>query len=220
MEFKKVKRKTKQNKNTKPAQSAPKAMKESVFKLKKLELTDSFWDAYNSSASSGSDNESIKEYTKDGYHPVHVGETFKNRYRVFKKLGWGAFSTVWFAHDMNHNKFVAIKIQKSGESYFSAAEDEIEILEKIAGNVKTEEWKESIQKYNEPNNINSAHCMHMMDHFEFEGPNGKHIGMVFEVMGYNLYKIMKLYDWDGIPVPIVRILAKQLLISLDYLHRM
>ena len=60
----------------------------------------------------------------------------------------------------------------------------------------------------------------MLDHFIFEGPHGKHIGMVFEVMGYNLLKIMKQYDWEGIPLPIVRILAKQLLISLDYLHRM
>jgi len=60
----------------------------------------------------------------------------------------------------------------------------------------------------------------MLDHFIFDGPNGKHIGMVFEIMGYNLLKIMKLYDWEGIPVPIVRILAKQLLLGIDYLHRM
>lgn len=136
-----------------------------------------------------------------------------------KKLGWGAFSTVWFSHDMQNNKFVAIKIQKSGDSYYSAAEDEIEILEQIVDSWETPEWQESIKEYGEVNNINSVHCMHMMDHFIFEGPNGKHIGMVFEVMGNNLLKIMKMYDWEGIPVPIVRVLAKQLLISLDYLHR-
>lgn len=121
---------------------------------------------------------------------------------------------------MQQNKFVAIKVQKSGESYYSAAEDEIEILEVIADKWGTDEWKDSIKEYAEVPNINSCHCMHMMDHFEFEGPNGKHIGMVFEVMGFNLLKIMKLYDWDGIPVPLVRALAKQLLIGLDYLHRL
>lgn len=121
---------------------------------------------------------------------------------------------------MQQNKFVAIKIQKSGESYYSAAEDEIEILEVIAEKWKTEEWKEAIKTYEQPANINSCHNMHMMDHFEFEGPNGKHIGMVFEVMGSNLLKIMKAYDWDGIPLPIARSLAKQLLIGLDYLHRL
>jgi len=58
---------------------------------------------------------------------------------------------------MKQNKFVAIKIQKSGESYYSAAEDEIEILDVIADKVKTEEWKESIEDYKLPNNINSVH---------------------------------------------------------------
>jgi serine/threonine-protein kinase SRPK3 len=203
------------------AASAPKLVQVDNFPLKRIEITDDFWKAYDSDAtSSGSDAESLNEYTKGGYHPVHVGETFKNRYRILKKLGWGAFSTVWFSHDMQQNKFVAIKVQKSGDSYYSAAEDEIEILEVIADKWTTDDWKESIKEYSEVSNINSCHCMHMMDHFEFEGPNGKHIGMVFEVMGANLLKIMKLYEWEGIPVPIVRVLAKQLLIGLDYLHRL
>ena len=65
--------------------------------MPKIELSDSFWDAYKSDYSdSDSDAESLDEYTKDGYHPVHVGETLNERYRVMKKLGWGAFSTVWF----------------------------------------------------------------------------------------------------------------------------
>ena len=190
------------------AKSAPKKPEKKKFKLEKLELNDSFWDAYDSEYSSGSDVESIDDYKKDGYHPVFVGETFKNRYRVLKKLGWGAFSTVWFCHDMHQNKFVAIKVQKSGESYYSAAEDEIEILDVIADKWKSEEWKESISEYKLNANINSVHCMYMMDHFEFKGPNGKHIGMVFEIMGANLLTIMKKYDWEGIPLPIVRIMAR------------
>ena len=34
-----------------------------------------------------------------GYHPVQIGDLFRGRYRVLKKLGWGHFSTVWFALD-------------------------------------------------------------------------------------------------------------------------
>ena len=43
--------------------------------------------------------------------------------------------------------------------------------------------------------------------------------MVFEILGVNLLEIMKRYDYKGIPIPIVRRIAKQILISLDYLHR-
>jgi len=32
-------------------------------------------------------------------------------------------------------------------------------------------------------------------------------------------EVMKRYDYKGVPIPIVRKIAKQLLIGLDYLHR-
>ena len=44
--------------------------------------------------------------------------------------------------------------------------------------------------------------------------------MVFEILGVNLLEIMKRYDYKGIPMPLVRRMTKQVLIGLDYLHRM
>jgi len=43
--------------------------------------------------------------------------------------------------------------------------------------------------------------------------------MVFEILGVNLLEIMKRYDYKGVPIPIVRRMAKQILLGLDYLHR-
>ena len=43
--------------------------------------------------------------------------------------------------------------------------------------------------------------------------------MVFEILGVNLLEIMKRYDYKGIPMPLVRRISKQILIGLDYLHR-
>ena len=51
------------------------------------------------------------------------------------------------------------------------------------------------------------------------GANGAHFVMVFEILGVNLLEIMKRYDYRGIPMPLVRRMAKQILIGLDYLHR-
>lgn len=80
---------------------------------------------------------------------------------VIKKLGWGHFSTVWLAKDLNYDKkidtttttgtksidvstsssrsnrntwkpeFVALKVQKSAENYTEAAQDEVALLSMV-----------------------------------------------------------------------------------------
>jgi serine/threonine-protein kinase SRPK3 len=84
------------------------------------------------------------------------------RYYILRKLGWGAFSTVWLAHDLTQNKFVALKVQKSGENYYSAAEDEIEILDLISEKWESEEeWKSFLEKVNNKagGRHSSCHCL-------------------------------------------------------------
>lgn len=44
--------------------------------------------------------------------------------------------------------------------------------------------------------------------------------MVFEILGVNFLEIIKRYDYKGVPMPLVRRLARQCLIGLDYMHRM
>jgi serine/threonine protein kinase len=43
--------------------------------------------------------------------------------------------------------------------------------------------------------------------------------MVFEILGVNFLEIIKRYDYKGVPLPLVRKLARQCLIGLDYMHR-
>ena len=40
------------------------------------------------------------------------------------------------------------------------------------------------------------------------GPHGKHFVMVFEILGVNLLEVIKRYNYKGVPMPLVRILAK------------
>lgn len=42
--------------------------------------------------------------------------------------------------------------------------------------------------------------------------------MVFEILGCNLLSIVRLYKSKGLPLPLVKIITKQLLIALDFLH--
>ena len=43
--------------------------------------------------------------------------------------------------------------------------------------------------------------------------------MAFEVLGKNLLSLIKKYDYRGIPMPVVRNITRQMLLGLDYMHR-
>lgn len=43
----------------------------------------------------------IEDYHPGGFHPVHLGDLFNDgQFKVIRKLGEGAYSTVWLAHDL------------------------------------------------------------------------------------------------------------------------
>ena len=44
--------------------------------------------------------ERFSGYRPGGFHPVCLGDTLKDdRYKIYHKLGFGGFSTVWLAND-------------------------------------------------------------------------------------------------------------------------
>lgn len=199
--------------------------KRKVLEAKPLkeELGDSFYQDSDSS-----EDEGLPDYKIGGYHPVHVGEVFKNRYVIIQKLGWGHFSTVWLAKDKEYNTYVALKVQKSAQHYIEAAYDEVEILDQVSSFWRKKEWQDSIKHYyrDEPqklkelqNSSKYCHTIQLLNSFMHHGPNGKHYVMVFEILGVNLLEIIKRYDYRGIPLHLVRELTKQCLIGLDYMNR-
>ena len=46
------------------------------------------------------EEETLVWYTPEDFYPVKIGETFKSRYRVVGKLGYGAYATVWLCKDI------------------------------------------------------------------------------------------------------------------------
>ena len=53
----------------------------------------------------------------------------------------------------------------------------------------------------------------LLDSFEHVGPNGRHVCMAFEVLGDNLLALIRRYDYQGLPLPVVRAVTRQLLVS-------
>lgn len=168
-----------------------------------------------------SDDEGADGYRKGGYHPTSPGEVYNGRYEVLAKLGWGHFSTVWLCQDMQHNRYVAMKVQKSAPHYTEAAYDEIELLAEAAKRGTLLEWTATqkgplAQLFPV---IPFTGVVQLIDYFEHYGPNGKHVCMVFETMGPNVLALIKRYNFKGIPLEIVRKVTCHTLIGLDYLHR-
>jgi serine/threonine protein kinase len=155
---------------------------------------------------SDDEDEGADGYKIGGYHPVKLGEVYNNKYLVLKKLGWGHFSTVWLVNNSDDGKNIALKIQKSAEHYTEAAWDEIELLK-------------AVQKGATKIGVSDVPVVKLIDSFEHVGPNGKHVGMVFEALGENLLSLIKRYNYTGIPLPVVRHISRQILIGLDFLHR-
>ena len=178
--------------------------------------------------SNNSEDEGLEDYKYLGYHPVHIGEILLERYIILQKLGYGHFSTAWLALDSKYGNYVAIKIQKSEERYIWAAYDEVEILQELNKHLFDKEWIDSLKEYfkNEPEKLKSiykvenSHVVQLLNSFIYYGQNGRHFCMVFELMGVTLMEIIKKYNYRGLPIPLVRKITKQILIGLDYLHRM
>ncbi|EGV65911.1 serine/threonine protein kinase, CMGC [Yamadazyma tenuis] len=150
--------------------------------------------------------EDMKDYVPGGYHTCYIGENYKNgKYTLVRKLGWGHFSTVWLARDNDKQCHVAMKIVRSAKHYTETAIDEIKLLDKV-----------TTSDIHHPGH---EHVIQLLDTFTHGGPNGVHVVMVFEVLGENLLGLIRRYKHRGIPVVFVKQIAKQLLASMDFLHR-
>ncbi|XP_022600937.1 SRSF protein kinase 1-like [Seriola dumerili] len=155
----------------------------------------------------GSDDdeqEDPNDYCRGGYHHVKIGDLFNGRYHVIRKLGWGHFSTVWLAWDIQEKRFVAMKVVKSAEHYTETALDEIKLLKSV--------------RNTDPSDPSREKVVQLLDDFKISGMNGTHVCMVFEVLGYHLLKWIIKSNYQGLPLPCVKSIIRQVLQGLDYLH--
>lgn len=150
------------------------------------------------------EQEDSSDYCKGGYHPVKIGDLFLSRYHVTRKLGWGHFSTVWLCWDLLDKRFVALKVVKSAPHFTETAMDEIKLLKAV--------------RESDPADPKRNKTVQLLNDFKISGINGTHICMVFEVLGHNLLKLILKSNYRGIPRNNVRMIIRQVLEGLDYLH--
>lgn len=103
------------------------------------------------------------------------------------------------------NRHVALKIL-TAESY--GGDNDIYELS-ILRHIKTAD----------PDHPGYKHVICLLDDFRHAGPHGVHVCLVFEVMGEDLVALARRYRDGKLPAQLVKQVARQLLLGLDYLHR-
>ncbi|KAE8141237.1 kinase-like domain-containing protein [Aspergillus pseudotamarii] len=152
----------------------------------------------------------VEDYRPGGYHPVVLGDIFKNgQYKVIRKLGEGSYSTVWLARDLKNSGYVALKILVSD---ISGSTTELRILRHITEVAPV---------------VGARHITRLLGEFEHRGPNGVHRCLVFEPMGPSVNTMVEELPqfkprMQGMkiryPLRIAKSILKQSLQALAFLH--
>lgn len=148
------------------------------------------------------DAESAEFYHPGGFHPTHLGDVLKQRYKIVRKIGFGQHSTVWLARDCQEDRYVSVKIVTAADGRGTdLAIPVIAFHQKIAAS----------------EHPGTAHIVPLLDHFVHSGPNGEHPCLVFKPMGRNSNVLMEK-DFGTMPLRFARQLSRQLVLALDCIH--
>lgn len=145
--------------------------------------------------------EDPRTYCPGGFHPVHIGELYSHgRYEVMYKLGFGCFSTVWLVHDHQTSTNLSMKIITAN---LSKTTKELEVLKAVTGH--------------NPQHPGQKHVLQLLDSFFHDGPNGKHLCIITEILGPKAFD-HELRQWQGMECGVAREISALLLLAVDYVH--
>lgn len=125
------------------------------------------------------------------------------RYKFIKELGDAAFSTAVQCYDILEKRMICIKIIKNNKDYFDQSIDEIKLLRYINAN-------------GDPDDMN---FLRIYDYFYYK----EHLMIVSELLKDNLYDFYKYINDNNVEyftIPRIQKITKQLLICLEFIHKL
>ncbi|KAH9895481.1 kinase-like domain-containing protein [Xylariomycetidae sp. FL2044] len=147
--------------------------------------------------------EKIYHYEPGGHHPVHLGDTLHDRYKVIHKLGSGGYSNVWLCRDTNTRepRYVAVKIIMAEASTPECPELRINsLLERVL-----------------EADVAAEHFCLPLDQFSINGTNGSHYAFVYPVLGPRVSELSVKADDDDFDITL-RTIARQVTQAMSTLH--
>uniref|UniRef100_A0A6G1SL17 dual-specificity kinase n=1 Tax=Aceria tosichella TaxID=561515 RepID=A0A6G1SL17_9ACAR len=151
-----------------------------------------------------------KALFNDGYddenhdYIVKPREIFSNRYEIYSLIGKGSFGQVVRAYDHVEHCTVAIKIIKNRKAFHDQAHIEVKLLKLIRQCQSDDRYR------NHPGRNN---IVKLISHFTWRN----HLCLVFELLSYNLYDMIKNTRYMGVSLKLTRKFAHQILMALNFL---
>ncbi|EIW52513.1 kinase-like protein [Trametes versicolor FP-101664 SS1] len=145
----------------------------------------------------------------NGYLPIGIADTLGFRYKAVRKIGWGVYSTVWIAEDT--------RATCSQSTVYSA----LKVLTRMATDAQDKLLElEFMQRMREqsPAHPGYPYVIHLHDHFYQKGPQGRHLCLAMEPLLQDLRSLMQCFKERSAPPYFVRLVARQIVLGLQYLH--
>jgi len=121
------------------------------------------------------------------------------RYEILEVIGKGSFGQVIKALDHKTHQEVALKIIRNKKRFHQQALVEVKILEHLSKSSRD----------------GSQYVVQMLDYFYFRN----HLCITFELMGCNLYELIKKNNYQGFSLNLIRKFAYSLVSCLRLLYR-
>nr|XP_012638587.1 dual specificity tyrosine-phosphorylation-regulated kinase 4 isoform X2 [Microcebus murinus] len=149
-------------------------------------------------------NVAVEKFSKTSFDDEHgsymkvLHDHIAYRYEVLEMIGKGSFGQVAKCLDHKNNELVALKIIRNKKRFHHQALVELKILEALRRKDKD----------------NAYNVVHMKDFFYFRN----HLCITFELLGINLYELMKNNSFQGFSLSIVRRFTLSVLKCLQMLY--
>jgi dual specificity tyrosine-phosphorylation-regulated kinase 2/3/4 len=131
-----------------------------------------------------------------GDYKVVEGDHIAYRYEVKEKLGKGSFGQVFKCWDHKEKEYVALKIIRNKKKLQFQAKVEVNVLRHL--------------RSRDPDDTHNV--IKMKDSVMFRN----HLCVGFELLNINLYEFIKLTDFEGLSVGLIRRFAIQILYALNF----
>ncbi|KAE8355803.1 kinase-like protein [Aspergillus coremiiformis] len=147
------------------------------------------------------EEETLPDYLKERYYPVHIGEVFQSQYQVVTKLGFGSSSTVWLCRDLCNERYLVLKVHVRTRRPLPEVE--------ISKHLKAIHDIHGGEKY----------VRLVLDSFEISGPCGVHTCLLYPPAGIDIRDYIHCLEGDALPENLLRPALRLVLIAVDYLHQ-